>query len=336
MHRRHSFRGHPPNSERGYILLTLMLVVSLLAIAALALAPDLAFQTRRDREEELIHRGVQYSRAIRAYFKKFGRYPSRIEDLENTNNQRFLRKRYKDPITGQDFKLLHFGDAQMSMGGAVAGATPANAMAGAAMAGAAMAGAAMAGAAMAGAAAAGAGPAGASPTGAQGFSLGPAATAAAGEAQPGPATNPADAGTASGSSAGQSASASGNQLSSQVFGGGPIIGVVSASKAESIREFNNKNHYNQWQFIYDPGTDRGGLLNTPAQPALQGSMQNGQAGMPGTTAPAPGAGTGFGSSSGAFGSGTGGSGMGGTGMGSFGSQPPAPSTPPPASPPQQQ
>ena len=308
MHRRHSFRSHPPNPERGYILLTLMLVVSLLAIAALALAPDLAFQTRRDREEELIHRGVQYSRAIRAYFKKFGRYPSRIEDLENTNNQRFLRKRYKDPITGQDFKLLHFGDAQMSMGGPVAGATPANAMAGAAMAGAAMAGAAMAG----------------------------AATAAAGEAQPGPATNPADAGTASGSSAGQSASASGNQLSSQVFGGGPIIGVVSASKAESIREFNNKNHYNQWQFIYDPGTDRGGLLNTPAQPALQGSMQNGQAGMPGTTAPAPGAGTGFGSSSGAFGSGTGGSGMGGTGMGSFGSQPPAPSTPPPASPPQQQ
>ena len=307
MHRRHSFRGHPPNSERGYILLTLMLVVSLLAIAALALAPDLAFQTRRDREEELIHRGVQYSRAIRAYFKKFGRYPSRIEDLENTNNQRFLRKRYKDPITGQDFKLLHFGDAQMSMGGAVAGATPANAMAGAAMAGAAMAGAAMAGAA-----------------------------AAAGEAQPGPATNPADASTASGSSAGQSASASGNQLSSQVFGGGPIIGVVSASKAESIREFNNKNHYNQWQFIYDPGTDRGGLLNTPAQPALQGSMQNGQAGMPGTTPPASGAGTGFGSSSGAFGSGTGGSGMGGTGTGSFGSQPPAQSTPPPASPPQQQ
>jgi type II secretory pathway pseudopilin PulG len=303
-----------------------MLVVSLLAIAALALAPDLAFQTRRDREEELIHRGVQYSRAIRAYFKKFGRYPSRIEDLENTNNQRFLRKRYKDPITGQDFKLLHFGEAQMSMGGPVAGATPASAMAGTAMAG----------AAMAGAAAAGAGPAGASPTGAQGFNLGPAATAAAGEAQPGPATNPTDAGTASGSSAGQSASARGNQLSSQVFGGGPIIGVVSASKAESIREFNNKNHYNQWQFIYDPGTDRGGLLNTPAQPALQGSMQNGQAGMPGTTPPAPGTGTGFGSSNGAFGSGTGGPGMGGTGTGSFGSQPPAQSPPPPASPPPQQ
>jgi hypothetical protein len=123
-------------------------------------------------------------------------------------------------------------------------------------------------------------------------------------------------------------------LSTQVFGGGPIIGVVSTSKAESIREFNNKNHYNQWQFIYDPGTDRGGLLNTPAQPALQGALQNGQTGMPGTT-PAAGTATGLGASSGAFGAGTGGSGTAGPGMGSFGSPSPAQSPPPPASPPQQ-
>jgi type II secretory pathway pseudopilin PulG len=322
MHRRHPFRSHSPNPQRGYILLTLMLVVALLAIAALALAPDLAFQTRRDREEELIHRGVQYSRAVRAYFKKFGRYPTRIEDLQNTNNLRFLRKRYKDPITGQDFKLIHFGEVQMSMGGPIAGATAATAMAGASTAGISAAGA--------------------SPAGAQGFGLGPVATAAAAaQAQPASATAPADADSASGSApgptpgqsssqtAGQPASATGNQLSSQVFGGGPIIGVVSTSKAESIREFNNKNHYNQWQFIYDPGTDRGGLLNTPAQPPLQGATQNGQPGMPVTT--------GFGSS-GNFGSGMGGSGIsgsgaGGAGMGSFGSPPPAQSAPPPASPP---
>ena len=62
----------------------------------------------------MIHRGVQYSRAIRAYYKKFGRYPTKIEDLENTNNMRFLRKRYKDPLTGKDFKLLHFGEVKMS------------------------------------------------------------------------------------------------------------------------------------------------------------------------------------------------------------------------------
>ena len=77
--------------QRGYILLTLMLFFTLLAITAVAIAPDVIFQLRRDREEELIHRGVQYSRATRRYFKKFGRYPTRIEDLENTNNIRFLR-----------------------------------------------------------------------------------------------------------------------------------------------------------------------------------------------------------------------------------------------------
>ena len=60
--------------------------------------PSITFDIKRDREEEMIHRGVQYSRAIRAYYKKFGRYPTKIEDLENTNNLRFLRKRYKDPM----------------------------------------------------------------------------------------------------------------------------------------------------------------------------------------------------------------------------------------------
>ena len=87
--------------QQGYVLLTLLLIV----------APDdhcrgrdrafHYFEIKRDREEEMIHRGVQYSRAIRAYYKKFGRYPTKIEDLENTNNLRFLRKRYKDPLNGQ-------------------------------------------------------------------------------------------------------------------------------------------------------------------------------------------------------------------------------------------
>jgi hypothetical protein len=73
-----------------------------------------------------------------------------------------------------------------------------------------------------------------------------------------------------------------------VFGGGAIVGVASANKEKTIREFNKKNHYNQWQFIYDPTTDRGGLLMTPNQPPLQGAQQvnssqqqNGQPGFSG-------------------------------------------------------
>src|SRR5215469_5684719 len=103
-------------SESGYVLLALLLFVALLSIGIFTTIQKVDFQIKRDREEEMIHRGVQYSRAVRKYFKAFGRHPTRIEELENTNNQRFLRHRYKDPITNKDFKLLHLGDVQMSFG----------------------------------------------------------------------------------------------------------------------------------------------------------------------------------------------------------------------------
>src|SRR5712672_1739261 len=103
--------------DSGYIMLTLTLVMALMVIFAAAIVPSITFEIKRDREEEMIHRGVQYSRAIRTYYKKFGRYPTKIEDLESTNNLRFLRKRYKDPLTGKDFKLLHFGDVKLTFTG---------------------------------------------------------------------------------------------------------------------------------------------------------------------------------------------------------------------------
>jgi type II secretory pathway pseudopilin PulG len=251
---------HRNRSERGYILLMLMLFIALLAIAAGALAPTIAFRVRRDREEEMIHRGVQYSRAIRHFVKKTGRYPTRMEELENTNNIRFLRKRYKDPITGKDFKLLHVGDVQLT-GASGAGIG----MAAAAMAG--NAGGAGGAAALMGAAAMMAG------AGAQAAPIMPQSPPAdAGADNPGDAGKNGDqSGDPSKSGSGQPGGAVGSSpLTSTVFGGGPIVGVASTSKAQSIREFDHKNHYNQWQFIYDPTMDRSnGLITTPAQPALQ-------------------------------------------------------------------
>src|SRR5438874_8287534 len=86
--------------EAGYLLLALLIMAAIMVIAAAAVAPRVAQEIRRQREEELIHRGTQYARAIRRYYKKFGRYPTSLDQLENTNNVRFLRKRYTDPITG--------------------------------------------------------------------------------------------------------------------------------------------------------------------------------------------------------------------------------------------
>ncbi len=65
-------------------------------------------QTQRDKEQVLIDRGEQYKRAIQLFVKKAGRYPAKIEDLESFQNQRFLRQRYTDPMTGKDeWRLIH-------------------------------------------------------------------------------------------------------------------------------------------------------------------------------------------------------------------------------------
>jgi type II secretory pathway pseudopilin PulG len=300
--------NRPRKSERGYILVTLTLFVALMAIAAVAIAPALVFQLRRDREEEMIHRGTQYSRAIRKFFKKFGRYPTSLAELDNTNNIRFLRKHYKDPVTGKDFKLLHYSEVQMmSMGGAgIPGMTSASAMA--------------ASGGVGGLGGGGFGTTGASNSNSQGFSLSGGMQTPSGQTQTtGQENTPADSTTNSNSPTDQSSTSS-SQSSPQAIGG-PIVGVISTSKDKSIRAFGGKDRYNQWQFIYDPLTDRSaGLINTPAQPLLQGVTTNaqGQAGnqAPGTQgfgtqnsgAQAPGtSSSGFGSSSfgsGSFGSGT--------------------------------
>jgi len=249
--------------ERGYILLTLMLFVALLTIGLLALVQNLESQIKRDREEELIHRGVQYSRAVRHYFKKFGRYPNRVEELENTNSIRFLRKRYKDPITGKDFKPLHMTDVQMSFSsGAPGGGLPAAGL-NPSPAGGPNGTASVQGAIQ-------------DPTAVQNEQGGDQSGAADQTGSPATATNTQ-------SPPQSSSSTASNQLTSQTFGGGAIVGVASVSKDKTIREFNKKDHYNQWQFIYDPTTDRGGLLMTPNQPALKGTVALNPANGPQTT-----------------------------------------------------
>ncbi|MGA2345021.1 MAG: hypothetical protein ABSF93_03390, partial [Candidatus Sulfotelmatobacter sp.] len=62
-----------------------------MAVIATALAAStIAFEIRRDREEEMIHRGVQYSRAIRSYAKKTGHYPMDIHELLDPHGVKYL------------------------------------------------------------------------------------------------------------------------------------------------------------------------------------------------------------------------------------------------------
>jgi type II secretory pathway pseudopilin PulG len=244
-------------SERGYVLLIILFFLTLLIIAMAALAPTAKVTIQREREAELIHRGTQYSRAIGRYFKKFGRYPTSIEQLENTNNIRFLRKRYTDPITGKDdWQIIHFGEAQprttgfgSSNSGASAIGAPAGSPVGAQS------------------------PLGTSPIGGSSPSVSTAPASAAGTS--GAQGTSGTGGTgAAGTSGGQGSK---DQLGSRRFGGGAIVGVASSSEKESLKEINGKSHYNEWQFVYDPTQDP--------------SMRRGTTGVPGANPIQPGTGT---------------------------------------------
>jgi type II secretory pathway pseudopilin PulG len=221
--------------QRGYVMLVIMLFATAMVIGALSVARLYVGQIKRDRELELIHRGAQYSRAVKKYYKKFNRYPSSLDQLENTNQIRFLRRRYKDPMTGKDFKLLHFGEVQLQPKSPNAATNPGI----------------------------------------------PAANLATGDPN-----NPTGT-TGATASASPITSAGGIPVAGGV-GGAPIIGVESTSKKPSIFEFNNKNHYNEWEFIYDPSIDRGGLIKGPYNgQTLLGNIA-GQPGQPGVPIAPPG------------------------------------------------
>ena len=253
--------------EQGYILLTLLLMMAVMGIVAATMVTSIKFDIQRDREEEMIHRGVQYSRAIRAYYKKFGRYPASIENLENTNQMRFLRKRYKDPITGNDFRLLHFGEIRMGMMGMVGGGTIP----------------------------------GANTIGSNG-SLVPSSSSTFGNSTPNAlgqntqtASKPeSDSSQNSDADSGNNQSnSSTDQNSARTLGGMPIVGVASTSRKDTIREFDKKKKYNEWRFVYDPAIDRGLLITTPYQPQMQMFGQappnlNGPPPTPGMGTSAPG------------------------------------------------
>ncbi len=340
---------HPAHSRRedGYVLLMLMLMVALMGIMVLVVTVPIKFELRRERETEMIHRGVQYSRAIRNYYKKFGRYPTRLEDLDNTNNLRYLRKHYKDPLTGKDFKLLHYGDPGLALTGSIGGGGIAGAINPSQMnASAPGNGSAFGSSSTFSNSSSSFGSSGVNSSGvfsqSSGFGGNSNSAFGSGSGNSSTSNNQGNSGntpnTASNGTDPTQAStqvvpgtAQGDTSSSTqgVFGGGPIVGVASISKEQTIREYNKKKKYNEWQFVYDPTLDRGGLLTTPYQPALQ-IAQNplGQNGQP---ANANQNGSSFGQPSG-FSNGNSGFGNGGS---SFGGGTTTPAQPPSSTPQQQ-
>lgn len=322
--------------EQGFMLVGLIVAIFFILLALSVAAPKVAQALRREKEVEAVHRGNQYVRAIRLYYRKFGHYPGSMEQLEKTNNIRFLRQRYIDPMTGKDdWRLIKVGEAKTTVKGffgqPLAGLAPGLGTAAGQVSGTGTAGTGAAGTGQQGSGSAfgssspGSSAFGSSSPGSSAFGssspgtsgLGASSTptlggSSAGGGTSGPATLGSD------SSAGSSnTSGIGSQSASTFSGGGaPFVGVGVPKEGDSITILNEQTTYNTWEFIYDPRIEQ-----LYAKGALMGGGSTGLGANSGSA-------SGFGS--------TPSSGFGTTPGSGFGTTPGSPSPTAPQPPPPQQ
>ena len=221
-------------SEEGYMLIAVMFMLAIFLIALSVAVPKISKQIQRDRELETMHRGKQYVRAVKMYYKKFGAYPTSVDALVQSNQIRFLRKKYIDPTTGKDeWKLIRFGQNKTQtlgfFGQPLAGSMPG-----------------MPGSPMGTPGAPGA------PGSPTSTSTDPNAPSTSASTDPNaPSTT-----TSTDPNAPGGATGTGTGLTGQTFGGGGIIGVTPGSPKQSILIVKKKNHYNEWEFFYDPRVEQ--------------------------------------------------------------------------------
>jgi type II secretory pathway pseudopilin PulG len=208
-------------SEEGYVLLAVMFLLVLLTISLAIALPKMSKEIQRDRDLETMQRGKQYIRAVRMYYKKFGAYPPNVDALvKPTNNIRFLRKKYVDLTTGkEDWKPIRFGQNKCPTAMGFFGQP------------------------LAGSSVAGTGSSGQSGLTGSGFSSDASMTDSS-------ATQSQTASSTTGSTTTTTGSTTG--LTGTTFGGGGIIGFSPNSPKQSILVYKKKNHYNEWEFVYDP------------------------------------------------------------------------------------
>jgi type II secretory pathway pseudopilin PulG len=175
---------------------------------------------QREKEEELVFRGRQYARAIQLYQRKYAAaYPASIDLLVE---QKFLRKKYKDPITNGEFEIIYQGTLAQRQAAS-------------------------------------------------------AASAAAGRGGSSMATQ---SGAGPGAGPGQTVSGPGSPFGSQAAGPqGGVVGVASKSKEKSIRVFDGRTVYSEWQFVWTPApttrTGPAGSVGPGGRGAQPGAPQPG-------------------------------------------------------------
>jgi len=214
--------------EAGYMLLAVVVMVALVLIALAVAAPVIAKDLRRDKEVESEHRAEQYVRAIRLYYAKTKSYPPSMEALEKTNNIRFLRHQYVDPLTGKaDWRIIHQPQTKthIPFGQELSGM------------------------------AAGLGSAAGIASGGQNGAAGTSGTTVTSTNSLNSGFGGAQIGGSAGTSGSTGSTGSSGSSGGGMFGdstGGVIYGVGPAKTGDSILNPNQQETYETWEFWYDP------------------------------------------------------------------------------------
>src|SRR5207244_8012274 len=101
--------------ERGYAMAALIVGLAVMAVLMTAAMPVWKQMAQREKEAELVFRGEQYAHAIGMYQRRTANaFPPNLNVLVQG---KYLRKKYKDPITNDDFVPLANGQGAAQRGG---------------------------------------------------------------------------------------------------------------------------------------------------------------------------------------------------------------------------
>ena len=107
-------------SEAGFVMGSLLASIFIMSLLLAMALPVWHHAARRELESELIFRGEQYARAIALWQRQ--RPGSTPQDIDILIEERFLRKRYRDPMTRHgEFQILLQSDLATVTVGQMAG-----------------------------------------------------------------------------------------------------------------------------------------------------------------------------------------------------------------------
>jgi len=100
-------------SRGGFTYISALIIVMVMGIMLGAVGQSMRLIMQREREKELIFRGLQYRDAIERWYTRKGVASTPLNDISallkdprTPSGERLLRKLYLDPISGKEFKPI--------------------------------------------------------------------------------------------------------------------------------------------------------------------------------------------------------------------------------------